>query len=165
MDRHELLRYVLDQSSHHALSSAPHPGRWSGSCFWDLVGARRLPGFAPGALQAALPRLSRDEVWSAVGLAPLEPASDDALSVVSLTALRDAGAASIGRMDLHGRSVDVLAARSAVARVARKAAFSDSAVREALRCPERSWRRLLRHPPRPQDERALRLQLTLATAA
>src|SRR5688572_28577763 len=33
-----LVPYVLDQSSHHALSTAPHPAPWEGSSFRDLVG-------------------------------------------------------------------------------------------------------------------------------
>ncbi|MCB9699949.1 MAG: hypothetical protein H6738_24390 [Alphaproteobacteria bacterium] len=158
---HSLVRYVLDQSTHHALATATHPARWSGSCFWDLVGARRLPGFGPGALQASLPRLSRSDVWGAVGLPPLEPASDATLGSVSAPALYEAGAAAVGTVSLDGRGERTLAARTAVAHLARRLGFADAAAREALGCAERTHRRLLARPNAVADERAIRLQIAL----
>ena len=72
-----LVRYVLDQTTHHTLSTAPHPALWPGSSFWDLVGARAMPGFGATPLREALPRLTSDDVWGAVGLPALEPESGD----------------------------------------------------------------------------------------
>lgn len=50
-----LVRYVLEQPTKHGLPG--HPALWPGSCFPDLVGARRLPGLSLRLrLSEALPR-------------------------------------------------------------------------------------------------------------
>ena len=39
-----LVRYVLDQTTHHELQNVAHPALWRGSSFADIVGARIRPG-------------------------------------------------------------------------------------------------------------------------
>lgn len=88
-----LVRYILLQSWKHGL--AEHPALWSGSCFQDLVGARRIPGWSP-PLSQALPRWRLREAHAILGLPPgrLEPLSD--LSGLAPPRLIAAAAAALG---------------------------------------------------------------------
>jgi hypothetical protein len=60
-----LVRYVLTQGPHHGV--AGHPALASGSCFQDLVAARRVDGLRL-RIAEALPRLRRRTLYEAVGL-------------------------------------------------------------------------------------------------
>jgi hypothetical protein len=72
-----LVGYCVKQPEHHGIDV--DAALWSGSCFQDLVGARRLPRYRPDALKEALPRLHLHDVLAMLGLeaADLRCTDDD----------------------------------------------------------------------------------------
>lgn len=156
-----LVRYVLDQSRHHALTTAGHRARWPGSCFLDLVGARVLAGFSPLALREALPRLPREAVWGAVGLEPVEPAADDDLAGLGVDGLVAATQAAIGRSALDGNTPEVVRARRLVAALARRFGIPAARVADALGVTVRA---LHGASADPALERAVRLRVAVIAA-
>lgn len=147
-----LVEYVLRQSVRHGLHG--HPADAAGSCFWDLVDRRVLPGFQPGALRAALPRLNDARIWSAVGLDGPPPGFDpDALlGGLGLEGLLAAAGDALA-CDPIGRAIEGVWARAVVASVAAGAGLRSEAVARTLGWSERSQRRL-RSMAVPQPVRA-----------
>jgi hypothetical protein len=155
------VRYYLRQTGHHRI--AVHPALWTGSCFPDLVGARRLPGFSK-RLGEYLPRMSRMELLEAAGLGgvDLKPADDGVIRHIGACRLAEATSASLA-LDpkLEGREADVVLARAAVCRLANGAGLARSEVVHALGIPLRSAQRLA-HFPVPEDVlAAVRLRSSL----
>lgn len=159
---HALVRYVLDQTSHHDLSTAAHPALWPGSSFSDLVRARILPGFDPRALREALPRLSAADLFRAVGLAKIGPAADELLAGIGIAALGRHAAEVVGQDSLQQRHVN--GARALVAALGVRLGVPVARVADAVGTTVRHTRRLAALPPSAELEAALRLQVGLRHA-
>lgn len=152
-----LVEYVLRQSVRHGLHG--HPADAAGSCFWDLVDLRDLPGFHPGALRAALPRLKDARIWSAVGLDGPPPGADPdvLLGGLGLEGLLAAAGDALACDPMGGATEDVWA-RAVVASVSAGSGLRSEAVARSLGWSERSQRRL-RSMEVPQPVRARILNL------
>ena len=153
-----LVRYCLLQPQHHGL--AGHPALYTGSCFLDLVGARRLPGLRL-PLSEALPRLRGRELLAIVGLTEerLLPIDDELLRGLGLTRLVEAAAATlaVGPV-LAGKQPAVVAARAAVI------ALSTARTTElawALGISTESVRQHRARPVEPKLLRAVRMRLAV----
>jgi hypothetical protein len=157
-----LVPYVLGQLAHHGLPG--HPALWTGSCFTDLVGARRLPGLTL-RLAEALPRLARARVLDAAGLPGRlpDPASDQALRAGGPARLAAAlTAAHAVPADLAGNTSAVVTARRAFAQLGRACGMAPADVAWTLGVTPRAARRLLA-PPAPEPLlHAARLRHALA---
>lgn len=159
-----LVRYVLDQTTHHGIQRAGHPALWSGSSFPDLVGARLLEGFDARRLREALPRWSEERIFAALELPWVPPATDDTLRAAGLARVVGAAARAVGHLKLEGRTPPVVRARRTVARTARLLGFTTGQLAFALGCPPRTARHLATAPDDPPMARALRLQVALHEA-
>ncbi len=73
-----LVAYLVRQPVKHGLRE--HPATYVGSAAVDLLGARRLPGFEPGLLAAALPRLDVAALVARVCGLPAPPIPSGTLS-------------------------------------------------------------------------------------
>ncbi len=102
-----LVRYTSRQVAKHGLGASP--ATWPGSSAPDLLGVRRLAGFDPGRIAAALPRLDvRGAVASACGVRVPAPASAVGLSEDDLyAAALAAGGVTAEDRDLHAVAVRV----------------------------------------------------------
>jgi len=160
-----LVRYDLGQPDHHGL--ALHPALWTGSCFPDLVGARRLPGFA-NRLAEQLPRLTRAELFRWVHLpdVAIEPATDAGVRVAGAARLVGAATAvlAVGPA-LAGRAADAVSARAAVCRLAEASGIARAEVVHALGVPLRTAQRLAHHPVDDALLDAVRRRLSLEDLA
>lgn len=156
-----LVGYVLTQTEHHGLGQ-PAAG-WQGSCLADLIGARRLRGFDPGALAAHLPRMSPSQVLAEVGLAERDLVEPD-LAGVGLNDLLAAAARAVGRPALVGRSPEVLEGKHAVVSLALRVGWQPRHLAPLLQVHVRSVQRLAHHPADPRVAAAIRRQLALSEA-
>lgn len=157
-----LLRYVLEQPKHHGLRD--HPALWSGSCFLDLVGARKIDSLLLRVAEA-LPGLRLGELQQIVGLPsrPLVPVTDDQVRALGATRLAEAAAAALALdpSDM-GRSADAAAARRVVVQLARRAGLSWPEIRRALPVSDATLFRLAVEPsPGEAFENATRIRLML----
>lgn len=161
-----LVGSLLGQPDKHGLPV--HPALWTGSCFPDLVGARRLfPGMA-GRLAAQLPRYRLRQAYQDLGLstAPLQPADDDAARAAgSSRILAAAGAALAAGPDLSGKAAERVLARKAAAIVAAQCGIHPTEVAWAMGQPLRSARRLADDAVDPALLQAVRLRLALEDRA
>jgi hypothetical protein len=122
--------YVLGNREKHDLPGDPHAD--PGSCAPDLLGARILPGFDPQAWRAHLPRFEPRDLFSRVGLRPVEQASNDVIRERGAVRLVEAAAAAVARPALRGNTPEVVAARVAVVRIGLNAGFAPSELAYAL---------------------------------
>jgi hypothetical protein len=157
-----LLRYVLEQPTHHGLSD--HPALWSGSCFLDLIGARKIDCLSL-RVDEALPDLRLGELQRIVGLPPrpLSPATDDQVRVLGATRLTRAAAAAFA-LDPSDprRRADAVAARRVVVLLARRAGLSWTEIRRALPVSDATLFRMAVDPsPGEAFENATRVRLAL----
>ena len=161
-----LVRYVLAQVEHHGL--AGHPATDPGSCFQDLVGARRVPGLRVAELlAAALPRFRLRHAYAAVGLptSPLEPAETSAVRRRGAQGLAEASAAALGMpWPLRGKTGLATRARAATCQLGCAAGISVAELAFALDIGRSAVSRLSRCAAEPQDHMATRLQLALRGA-
>ena len=157
-----LVTYLLGQPDKHRLPG--HPALWTGSCFPDLVGARRLfPGIA-GRLAAQLPRYRLRQAYEHLGLAPapLVPADDEATRAAGASRiLAAAGAVLAAGPDLSGKTAERVLARKAAAIVAGQCGIHSTELAWALGQPARSARRLAGDAVEPALLTAVRLRLSL----
>jgi hypothetical protein len=156
-----IVRYYMQQSCHHGI--AVHPALWTGSCFQDLVGARRLPGFGCGLLEY-LPRLSPAELNSAAGLGDcrLAPATNESIREAGAFRLASTAAEALAvGPELNGRKADVVAARASVCHLAEEARIARQDVVEALGIPLRTCQRLVHFPVPDKLLTTVRLRMTL----
>ena len=160
-----LVRYVLEQPSKHGLPG--HPALWPGSCFPDLVGARRLPGLSLGLrLGQVLPRFRLRTAYAHVGLAPapLQPVDPDTLRGLGIRRIVDAASAALAADPaLRGNSDRVVSTRVTIAHLA--TAWPTSELAWALDITPQAARRLrTREVPEGAME-AVRLRLALEERA
>ncbi|MES2642112.1 MAG: hypothetical protein V4850_21700 [Myxococcota bacterium] len=109
-----LVGYLLTQPEHHGLQE--HPALTTGSCYRDLVGARRVPGLSLPIVQA-LPRFRLRDAGRHVGLpdVDLSPVSDEGVRAAGATRLLAAATAALaGGPDPRGNDPEVVVARRAV---------------------------------------------------
>jgi len=139
-----LVKYFIDQVLHHKINE--HPAMWSGSCFQDLVGARRVEGLRPCFFEV-LPRLRLDEVCQMAGLprGRIEPASAQQVRHAGAGRLaKAAGAALAVGPELQGKTKWVTQARRAVAQIAMQTGIGLDEVAWALDISPKAVRNLLR---------------------
>lgn len=162
-----LIDYVHRQPLRHALGV--HPAAWAGSSLWDHLGARQLPGFDPGALRQALPRLTPSRLWESVGMhPPTSPSPTEVVGTLGLPAVHAACGAALA-VSTGCPARDRADAAALTLQVARAAGASSREVVVAIRCAERTLRR---HRARPVDPdraatatRHLALQVALRQTA
>ena len=157
-----LVRYLLLQPAKHGL--AGHPALWSGSCFADLAGARRVPGWAP-PIAEALPRWRLREAFALLGLpaaslCPMEDLGDQPPSRL----LAAAAFALAVDPALEGRRAEVVRARRVAAALLEEAGHPIRGIAVRLRVDPTSVRRLVSGAD-PADLRAARMWLALQAAA
>jgi hypothetical protein len=155
-----LLRYVLEQPSHHCLPD--HPALWSGSCFLDLCGARSLPGLSL-RIAEALPGLRLGELHEIVGLPrrPIEPATDEQILELGARRLVLATAAALA-LDPESRGLQAVAARRLVVQIGRRVGISWAELRRVLSVSEATLFRSATSPFSDEElERAVRIRLAL----
>jgi REP element-mobilizing transposase RayT len=153
-------RYLLRQCAHHGLSQ--HPALWSGGCFLDLAGARRIPGLQL-RLSDVLPRWSLSSSCSVLGLrlADLAPATDDMVRAAGARALASAAAtACAAAPELEGRRAETCRARRAACVLAGEVALPMSEMSWALGTHPGSTRKLSAR--RVDPELLLTVRRTLA---
>lgn len=159
-----LPRYCLGQLGHHGLPG--HPATATGSCFPDLVGARRVPGLGMPLLQA-LPRFRQRDAYEHVGLppVPLAPATDDQLRALGAVRLADlvAQALAVGPA-LVGNRAEVVEARGVVGRLAAECGLRSRDVAHALGVTDGAAWRLARREVEAATLRAARLRVALEVA-
>lgn len=156
-----MVGYLLDQLGHHRIDEPP--ALWSGACYQDLIGARRLERFRP-RIRRLLPRLSRGDIDRAVGVAPgsLREATPEQVRRAASAGVVEAAAAALAvGPKLVGRARPVTLARRAACHVATAAGIRQTDLSEAMELPTRTIRRLLSEPAEPDLLRAVRLQLGL----
>jgi hypothetical protein len=158
------LDYVLRQAAQHGLVDV-HPALWTGSCFPDLIGLRRLPGFDPDAIRRELQRLQLRELFPVVGLpvVPIGLASDDDVRRPGVARLAELTTASLGvGPNLIGRDARTVRARRVVARLATRLGMRLSDLAPYLGVGVRALQLLAsKGPDDPLAERAIRGRLTL----
>lgn len=156
-----LVRYVIEQPAKHGLPG--HPALWPGSCFPDLVGARRLPGLSLGLrLGQVLPRFRLRKVYEYAGLAPepLQPIDPYTQRGLGIRRLVDAASAALAADPaLKGHSDLVVGARITIAHLA--TAWPTAELAWALDITPQAARRLRTRPVDEADLRAVRLRLAL----
>jgi len=156
-----LLRYVLDQPRHHGLPD--HPALWSGSCFLDLVGARRVSGLAL-RLEEALPGLRLAELHEMVGLSPrpILPAGDDLVRELGASRLVAATAAALALVPpLRGVGRETVAARRLAVKIGRGAGIGWADLRRVLPVSDATLFRSGSGRSEDDLERAVRCRLAL----
>ncbi len=159
-----LIGYCLGQFEHHGL--ADDPATATGSCFPDLVGARRLPGLTL-QLDAALPRVRLRAVYAAVGLdTALKPAADEDLRALGPARFAELVAQTFSiAPGFAGQTEDVVAARGAAAHLAAQVGLRPRDVAAALGVSPSAANRLAKKPADAGDLRAVRLRAALEAAA
>jgi hypothetical protein len=158
-----LVRYCLEQPLHHGLSL--HPAVTTGSCFPDLVGARRIPGLKI-QLTKALPRYALRDAYPIVGLPPrrIDPVSD--LEVREAGAHRLVGACLSAALGLAptGRDAASVLARRAACTLAAETGMSVDEVAFALGITDGAVRRVAQRPAPASLATAARVWLSLENA-
>jgi len=156
---------VLEQPTKHGLPG--HPALWPGSCFPDLVGARRLPGLSLRLrLSEALPRFRLRSAYAHVGLAPapLQPLDDDTQRGLGIRRLVDAASAALAADPaLIGNTDPVVGTRITVAQLA--SAWPTSELAWALDITPQAARRLRTRAAPDGAVEAVRLRLALEERA
>jgi REP element-mobilizing transposase RayT len=155
-----LVGYVLRQPAHHGLSG--HPAGYSGSCGWDLVGARRVEGFDPARIRVALPRWRDVDFLRAMGLGAVP--TEVTLLGRDLPALARAAGRAFAVPTLRGRTAEVVAARDVFAAIAIRAGFPGRAVAGFLGLGERWARKVAAQDVAAADVEVVLRQLALADA-
>ncbi len=160
-----LVRYCLSQTEHHGLQV--HAATWTGSCFADLVGARRLPGLEL-RIRDALPRFQLRSACAAAGveLGDLQPLSWERVRSLGARRVVSAAAAVLAVDEsLPGKGADVLQARRLAATAGVRAGVDAVELAWALGCQRRHVARLVERAPPEPLLRALRVRLALEEAA
>lgn len=158
-----LVGYCLGQFEHHGL--ADNAVTATGSCFPDLVGARRLP-WGTLKITEALPRFRLQDALDALGLAgPLNPASDAEVRALGPARLVELVAAAFAAgPDLAGKAAERVLARRVSARLALDVGLRPRDLGEALGVSAVTLNRLAASPIDVADLHAARLRIALEGA-
>lgn len=160
----EVHRYVLQQPAHHGLPG--HPALWGGSCFLDLVGARRIPGLHL-RLDDVLPRvpLATSCCYLGVPVEALRRASDEDLRDLGAKGLvAMAASACAAPPDLRGRLPHIGRARRAAGVLAHQVGISPRDMTWAMDIHPGSARKLAAGEAEPADIEAIRRRVGLEQA-
>jgi hypothetical protein len=142
--------YVLEQTTHHGLSWDP---LHEASNLPDLLGMRLLGAYTAATVRRRLPRITRQDLLSRMGIGELQPV-DGPAELVTRAALAAAGLPS-----LNGKFPEAVEARRAVVQLLRDLPLAQRAV--LLGVADRTVRDLRRRPADPRLVQAIRLQLGL----
>jgi hypothetical protein len=160
-----LFRYHLVQPAKHNVPGPP--ALWEGSCFLDLVGARRIRGLVLH-IERIMPHVDKTMACEHVGLSGVEllPASADQILQAGPERLVTAAAAAFAAPpDLAGRTLPEVDVRCAVAKLGRWAGMNDSEIAAAVKVSdERSVRRLRKRTIEKEALEAVRVRITLEDA-
>ena len=154
-----LISYMERQPWKHPI--APDPADWEGTCFADLVGARR--GILnPARIAEALPRIDVGATaLAALGLrGPVIAASDADILALGARPLWSAAHAAFAA-PVEGRLAVTLAARGAYATIGRAAGLPVAELRLAAGASRSGWHRMAGLVSPAEDQLAVRLQLGL----
>jgi hypothetical protein len=143
--------YVLEQSTHHGLAWDP---LHEASNLPDLLGMRLLGAYTAATVRRRLPRITRQDLLSCMGISELQPC-DGPAELVPLAAL-----AAAGLSNLAGKRPEAVAARRAVAQLVGDC-LPPVQLAGLLGLTERAVRHLRRQPMDPRLLQAIRLQLGL----
>jgi hypothetical protein len=160
-----LVPYLLTQPIHHGLSE--HPALTTGSCWPDLVGARRIPALTLPLLNA-LPRFRLRDAYRHVGLpaVELQPAADDVLRALGAVRLVAAASRAHGVGPTLARNEPAAAeVRTVAVQLAAAAGMHVSEVAHALAIGTDAARKIGARAPDPRAHRAVRLAIALEGAA
>lgn len=156
-----LVGYFLRQTDHHGLSESL--ALYSGSCYPDLVGARRVEGFRP-LLFELLPRWRPSDLHRIVdlGSAPLGPAADHAVRAAGAAHLVFAASMSTAADPLlRGNGSRVVLARTVAARLGAAVGIARAELAWALDVTPRALRRIEERPVAPEQVDAARRCIAL----
>jgi hypothetical protein len=159
-----LLRYDLGQPKKHKMPG--HPAVWEGSCFLDLVGARRIRGLEP-CIATLLPSFNVVDAYVHVGLPrnEIQPASAEQMLAAGLPRLVFAAAAAFAaKPTLEGNGFPEIEARCAVAKLGRWIGLHDSEIAPAIWVTVRSVRNLRRRSIDREALDAVRVRIALEDA-
>lgn len=153
-----LVAYVHRQPLRHGLDV--HPAAWAGSSLWDLLEARRLPGFPLEKIRGALPRLSEEHLRTTVGLPPRPTvvAASEGVQILGVRGTLDACVAAIAGQPSRNAFT---AARAVAVRAALEADVRPRKIAADLQVDDRSVRRLRDVPVEPATEVAALRQVSL----
>jgi hypothetical protein len=157
-----LVAYVLGQTDHHGVGG--HPATWSGSCYWDLVGARLLAQLGERA-RIVLPRLREGDLHRLVGLPPerVTPANDEDVWRAGVDRIvRSAALVFAADAELTDRSTPTVLARRAAVHLADEVGVPRADIVRALELTRQRVGQLAHERVEASALRAIRLQLTIA---
>lgn len=159
-----LVKYSLNQFEHHGLSDDPAVA--TGSCFPDIVGARRVPGLSL-QLSAALPRFRKREAYAVVGIADeLQPATDADVRGLGPVRLADLVAQTFAIAPGYvGNTPTVAMARRVAARLAADVGIRPCDIALPLGITPIAAARLVKRVVDEESIRAVRLRIALEFAA
>jgi len=142
--------YVLEQNTHHGLSWDP---LHEASNLPDLLGMRLLGIYTAATVRRRLPRVTRNDLLSCMGIDELQPLEGPAELVPA------AARAAAGLTSLNGKSRETVGARRAMVYLLRHLPPAELSAR--LGVTVRTLRDLRRAPADPRLVQAIRLQLGL----
>jgi hypothetical protein len=158
-----LLRYWICQLEHHGLPG--HPALWDGSCFLDLVGARRVPGLVLRCREL-LPEVRVSELLSLVGLpaTAVHPLDDARVRALGLPRIASAAAAALGLSSLDGKTAASMAGKRLVMQMANTVELAAREARGVLGVCRSTGRRLASSLHDAELHRAVRTRLAIEEA-
>lgn len=160
-----LVGYCLKQPRHHGLRW--DPATTTGSCFPDLVGARRIDGLTL-PLSTVLPRFELRDAFAAVSLpgTRILPASDDALRALGPVRLAELTGDALACSTPFASNTPIdRRARRVFAALATAAGFTPRDIAHALTITHTAACRLAKLTVEPADEHVVRVRVSLETAA
>jgi len=147
--------YTLRQQYRHGIANDPYH---DGSNLPDLLGMRINGAYTVANVRAYLPRIGREKLLSYFDEIDLNQ------PCTSWQRLYEATAAAVGRVELEGKGVNVVAAKRAAVHLA-SAHLSTLEITNLLRTTDRSVRRLRSQVPISSVLKAIELQLRLRRSA
>jgi hypothetical protein len=131
--------YIVAQPKKHGLPH--HPALYSGSCFQDLVGARRLLDLR---IDDLMPRFDVRDVLTTVGLPRtlVEPLGADAIRRMGVGRIADASMSVLAVTELTGRARPKVVARRVAVQISHDIGIARSEIGHALELRPRAVRKI-----------------------
>jgi hypothetical protein len=150
--------YIVAQPKKHGLPD--HPALYSGSCFQDLVGARRLLDLR---IRDLMPRFDIGDVLATVGLPRrrIEPLEADSIRRLGVGRVADASRTVLGLVDLTGRSQPTVIARRVAVQLSDEIGIARSEIGHVLKLRPRAVRNTAGLETDPAWARAVSIRLAL----
>lgn len=159
-----LVPYILSQTCHHGLEN--HPAIWLGSCFQDIIGARKIECLHL-KLNEALPRFHINQALNAVGLSrqKINPFTNDQILNAGLGYLIESSTASVCLPSaLDSKSSLATTARKLVCNLGYNAGFTSQVLAKSLNITPRAARRLAKMSIDSSLLESVRLRMSLISA-